>query len=71
MKDSLPELPNDLPSQVVILQTALVNLINESFDKNNEIDKLSEQMKDLQISQKQTDERLNALTLLVEKLLNN
>ncbi len=71
MKDSFPELPDDLKGQIASLQTALISLINDSLDTNTKIDKLSERINDLQILQRQTDERLNAVILMVEKFLSN
>ena len=70
MKDSFPELPEDLPGQIASLQTALVGLINDSFETNGKIDKLSERINDLQILQRQTDERLNAVILMAEKFFS-
>ena len=71
MKDSFPELPEDLPEQVADLRTALLALINNLFETNGKIDKLSERISDLQILQRQTDERLNAVILMVEKFLSD
>ncbi len=71
MKDSLPELPEDIPEQVAALRTALLALINNSFETNAKVDKLSERINDLQILQRQTDERLNAVILMVEKFLGS
>ena len=71
MKYSFPELPDDLQGQIASLQTALISLINDSLDTNTKIDKLSERINDLQILQRQTDERLNAVILMVEKFLSN
>ncbi len=71
MKDSLPELPEDIPEQVAALRTALLTLINNSFEMNSKVDKLSERINDLQILQRQTDERLNAVILMVEKFLGS
>ncbi len=70
MKDSFPELPDDLREQVTSLQTALVGLINDSFETKTKIDKLSEQTNDLQISQQRADERINAIILKIEKFLS-
>jgi len=71
MEDSFPKLPEDLPGQVAALRTAPLALINDSLDTNTKIDKLSERISDLQILQRQTDERLNAVILMVEKFLSN
>ena len=71
MKDSFPELPEDLPGQVAALRTALLALINDSYETNGKIDELSERINDLQNLQKQTDERLNAVILMVENFLSN
>jgi len=71
VKDSFPELPDDLQGQVASLQTALIGLINNSFETNEKIDKLSERVNDLQVLHKQTDERLNAVIVMVEKFLGN
>ncbi len=71
MKDSLPELPEDIPEQVAALRTALLALINNLFETNAKVDKLSERINDLQILQRQTDERLNAVILMVEKFLGS
>ncbi len=71
MKDSFPELPEDLPEQAAALRTALLALINNSFETNVKVDELSERINDLQILQRQTDERLNAVILMVEKFLSS
>jgi len=42
MKEILPELPDDLQEQVAALRTALLRLINNSFETNHKTDKLSE-----------------------------
>ncbi|CAN5809543.1 hypothetical protein BH24ACI1_BH24ACI1_01970 [soil metagenome] len=70
MKYSFPELPDDLQGQIASLQTALISLVNDSLETNTKIDKLSERINDLQVLQKQTDERLNAATLMVEKFFS-
>ena len=70
MKDSIAELPDDLPEQVTALRTAMLRLINDSFETNDKVDKLSERVNDLQIMQKQTDERLNAVILMAEKFFS-
>ena len=70
MKEILPELPDDLQEQVTALRTALLSLINDSFQTNHKIDKLSEQIDDFQILQKQTDERLNAVIMMAEKFFS-
>ncbi len=67
MKDALPESPDDLHEEVTALRTAMLCLLNDSFESNIKVDKLSEQVKDLHILQKQTDERLNAVILMAEK----
>ncbi len=69
MKDSFPELPDDLQGQLTSLQTALIGLIDNSFETNEKIDKLSERVNDLQVLHKQTDERLNAVIVMVEKFI--
>jgi len=63
-------LPDDLQGQVISLQTALISLINDSFERNGKIDKLSERINDLQILQRQTDERLNAVILMAERFFS-
>ena len=67
MKETLPELPDDLQGQVTSLRTALVGLINNSLETNAKIDELSKRLNDSQISQKETSERLNAVILMAEK----
>ncbi len=71
MKGLFSESPDNLEERVDSLQTALVNLINNSLETKSIIDNLSERINKLQISQKQTDERLNAMILMIEKFLNN
>jgi len=70
MKDSFPESLDDLQGQVKSLQTALISLINDSLETNAKIDKLSELINDLQILQRQTDERLNAVILMAERFFS-
>jgi len=70
MKDALPALPDDLPEQITALRTVLLRLTNHSFETNDKIDKLSERIVDLQVSQKETDERLNAVILMAEKFFS-
>jgi len=70
MKNSFPELPDDWQGQIAPLRTALVGVINNSLEANGKIEMLSERIKDLQILQKQTDERLNAVILMAEKFFS-
>ena len=63
-------MPDDLQEQITALRTALLRLINDSFEMNHKIDKLSEQIDDFQILQKQTDERLNAVIKMAEKFFS-
>ncbi len=70
MKDSFPESLDDLQGQVKSLQTALISLINDLLETNAKIDKLSERINDLQILQRQTDERLNTVILMAERFFS-
>lgn len=70
MKEILPESPDDLPGQITELRCALIGLINNSFEINAKIDKLSARLNDLEISQKQTDERLNAVIMMAERFFS-
>lgn len=70
MKETLPELPDDLQGQVTSLRTALVGLINSSLETNAKIDELAKRLNDSQISQMETDERLNAVILMAEKFFS-
>ncbi len=70
MKETLPELPDDLQGQVTSLRTALVGLINSSLETNAKIDELAKRLNDSQISQTETDERLNAVILMAEKFFS-
>ena len=70
MKNSSPELPDDWQGQIAALQTALVRVINNSLEANGKIDMLSERIKNLEILQKQSDERLNAVILMAEKFFS-
>ena len=70
MKNSFPELPDDWQGQIAALQTALVRVINNSLEANSKIDMLSEHIKNLEILQKQSDERLNAVIIMAEKFFS-
>ncbi len=70
MKEYHLESPDDLPEQVAALRTALLNLINDSFETNAKLDKLTEQINLLRVSQKETDERLNAVITMAEKFFS-
>lgn len=70
MKETLPELLDDLQGQVTSLRTALVGLINSSLETNAKIDELAKRLNDSQISQMETDERLNAVILMAEKFFS-
>ena len=70
MKETLPELPDDLQGQVTSLRTVLVGLINSSLETNAKIDELAKRLNDSQISQMETDERLNTVILMAEKFFS-
>ena len=66
----LQEAHKEAEKRVGTLERVSLNLYNSAVEQGKNIAEISDNIKELQKSQKETDERLNAVIIMVEKFLS-
>ena len=66
----LLEARKDAENRLSVLEQAAVNLIASQIETNQNVQQLAADVRQLVLRQKETDERLNAVILMVERYLS-